>query len=289
MNMPHKKLNSGFEMPVFGLGTWEMGGRTERDEHNDDKRDVLAIQKAIELGISHIDTAEAYAAGFSETLVGNAIKGIDRSKLFLVSKVKKDNLNYDSVFRACEASLKRIGTNYLDLYLIHSPNPDIPMEETFKALDKLVVAGLIKNIGVSNFKTERLRQAQQLTNNKIVLNQVYYNLVMREPEHEGLLDYCQKNDVFLEAYRPIDKGALLVNSGGLLEEMSHKYNKTPAQVAINWLTSQQNVVAIAKASNLHHIEENLGSVGWDLENAEIERLRKEFPNQIDRPENLPLK
>ena len=165
MIVPTKKLKNGFEMSIFGIGTWQMGGREIHDPQNDDQRDITAIQEAINLGVSHIDTAESYAGGYAETLVGKAIKGYDRSRLFLVSKIHREHLKYDDVFKSCEASLKRLGTNYLDVYLIHSPSLEIPIQETLRAMDKLVQDGLVKNIGVSNFKTERLRDAQKQTVN----------------------------------------------------------------------------------------------------------------------------
>lgn len=289
IEIPTKKLKDGFEMPVFGLGTWQMGGRETHNVQNDDKKDIAAIQKAIELGVTHIDTAESYAEGYAETLVGQAIKGFDRSKLFIVSKVHKEHLGYKDVFTSCRASLQRLQTGYLDLYLIHSPSLEIPMEETLKAFDELIEERLVKNIGVSNFKTKRLEEVQKLTKNRIVINQVYYNLVMREPEHEGLLTYCQQNDVFLEAYRPVEKGALLAGPAAVVEELAKKYGKTPAQIAINWLISQKNVITLSKTSTVEHLEENLGAVGWEMEKEDIEKLRKDFPNQKERSENLPLR
>src|SRR5947208_111422 len=119
-------------MPVFGLGTWQMGGRKTRDPQNDDARDITAIRKAIELGITHIDTAESYADGYAETLTGRAIQGFARSKLFIATKIRPENLSPDNIFRSCEASLKRLQVNYLDLYLIHSPNLEVPIEESLK-------------------------------------------------------------------------------------------------------------------------------------------------------------
>jgi diketogulonate reductase-like aldo/keto reductase len=288
MKIPVKKLKSGFEMPVFGLGTWQMGGRLERNPENDDRKDITAIREAIKLGITHIDTAEQYAAGYAETIIGKAIEGLDRSKLFIVSKVSPQNLKYEDVFRSCEASLKHLKTDYLDLYLIHYPSLEIPIEETLKAMDKLVELGLIKNIGVSNFKTARLKEAQKHTKNKILVNQVYYNLKMRQPEHDGLLKHCQENDVFLEAYRPVEKGALLAQSTPILEKMAKKYGKTPAQIAINWLASQNNVITLAKSSSIEHLKENLGSIGWQMKDEDIENLRDNFPDQMERAENLPL-
>lgn len=289
MIIPTKKLKTGFEMPIFGLGTWQMGGRETHDESNDDAKDITAIQEAVALGITHIDTAESYAEGYAETLMGQALRGYDRSKLFLVSKVHRDNLGYENVLKSCERSLKNMQTNYLDLYLIHAPSEVVPLSETLRAMDKLVEDGMIKNIGVSNFKTSRLREAQGLTKNKITVNQVYYNLVIREPEGEGLLDYCQNNDVLLEAYRPLDKGMLLAEPRLILQQLAKKYSKTPAQIAINWLISQTNVVTIAKTSSVAHLKENLGAIGWNMEQGDIEELRVNFPHQRVRSDNLPLR
>lgn len=288
MKIPTKKLKNGLEMPVFGLGTWQMGGRETRNPNNDDKKDITAIKKAIELGITHIDTAESYAEGHTETLVGQAIKGIDRKKLFITSKVSPRHLDYHSIFFSFKGSIKRLGIDYLDLYLIHSPNPEIPIEETLKAMDKLVAEGLVKNIGVSNFKPERLKDAQTHTENKLVVNQVYYNLIRREPETQGLLEYCQQNDVLLEAYRPLEKGVILNPPAPMLERLAKKYDKTPAQIAINWLISQENVVTLSKTSTIKHLKENLGAIGWQMEKEDVETLRKDFPNKQEKSDYLPL-
>ncbi|MFH0749439.1 MAG: aldo/keto reductase [Candidatus Gottesmanbacteria bacterium] len=289
MKISTKKLKNGFEMPVFGLGTWQMGGRETRNPQNDDKKDILAIQEAVSLGITQIDTAESYAEGYTETLIGRALKGYDRSKFFIVSKIHRNHLGYDSVFRSCEASLKRLQMTYLDLYLIHSPSDVIPITETLRAMDKLVQDGLVKNIGVSNFRTARLKEAQEHTQNKLVVNQVYYNLVIREPEKEGLLDYCQHNDILLEAYRPLEKGMLVTQTIPILQELVRKYGKTPAQIAINWLISQKNVITISKTSTIEHLRENLSAIGWKMEDKDIEYLRKNFPDQIEKSEMLPLR
>lgn len=288
MKIPCKKLKNGFEMPVFGLGTWQMDGRETRNHENDDIKDITAIQKAIELGITHIDTAESYAEGYTETLIGQAIKGVDRSKLFMVSKISQKHFRFNDVFTSCRASLDRLQIDYLDLYLIHLPNPEIPIEETLRAMDKLVADGLVKNIGVSNFKPGRLKEAQKQTGNKLVINQVYYNLIRREPENQGLLEYCQQNDVLLEAYRPLEKGLLLDKPASILEKMARKYGKTPAQVAINWLISQENVITLSKSSTLDHLKENLGAIGWQMNTKDIEKLRKDFPNKLGKSDYLPL-
>lgn len=288
MKLPHKKLTNDFSIPVMGLGTWLMGGTKTRDPNNDDAADIQGVKNAIEAGITLIDTAENYAEGQAERIIGTAIIDYDRKKLFLTSKVDKTHLHYDDLLNACKKSLERLGTDYLDLYLIHAPNDEVPLEESMRAMDALVEKGLVKNMGVSNFKTKRLFEAQKLTKNKIVTNQVYYNLINREPETDGLIEYCQKNDVILTAYRPTDKGSLLHEVPLIVVEMTKKYSKTPVQIMLNWLISQDNVITIPKMTKPEHIKENLGAVDWLMEKEDIEKLRKEFPNQIAHPESLHL-
>src|SRR3989344_9509122 len=281
MSIPEKKLKNGFSLPEFGVGTWGMGGKGHRNYLNDDKVDVAAIRAAIELGVTCIDTAEMYAGGHAEELVGRAIQGFDRSSLRIITKVFVNHLSYDDTLAACKGSLERLGTDYFDLYLIHGYASDAPLEETMRAMTKLVDEGLTRAIGVCNFGKERLAQAQSYTKYPIVYNQVHYNLEFREPERKGLLEYCQQNDVLLAAWRPVQKGALVENPPAVVKEMCEKYGKTPAQIAINWLTSQDNVVTLAKSSSVEHLKDNVGAVGWKMESEDVEKLRREYPNQRD--------
>ena len=279
IEIPPKRLeHTRFSLPELGLGTWQMGGRREVDTTND-AADIAGIKAAIEAGVRHIDTAEMYGAGHAEELVCEAIKGFKRSDLFITSKVHPDNHKYEKVMKACEQSLKRLGTKYLDLYLLHWYETTTSLEEAMKALNDLVDKKLVRHIGVSNFTKERLKEAQAHSKHKIVCNQVYYNLQAREPESTGLLKYCQKNDVLLVAYRPLEKGSLLDEIPPVMRELCLKYEKTAAQIAINWLTSQHNVVALFKTSNVAHLKENLGAIGWRLSEEDVERLRKEYPRQ----------
>ncbi len=270
------------------MGTWQMGGRKERDPQNDDAADIEAIKNALDLGITHIDTAEAYANGYSETLLGEAIRGHDRSKLFIASKVQADNMGYEDILQACRDSLSRLKTDYLDLYLLHRYSPDFPLEGSMRALGELKEQGLVREIGVCNFGPQRLAEAQTYTKHKIVCDQVHYNLEFREPEKSGLLDYCQKNDVMLVAWRPVGKGNLLQEIPAVLKSVSEKYKKTLAQIAINWLVSQSNVVTLSKTRSKEHLLENLGGVGWYLEAEDIEKLRQEYPNQKNISDIVPL-
>ena len=283
MDIQKKKLKNGFEMPVFGIGTWHMGGGVEADTSQDGK-DIEALKEAIALGITHIDSAEFYGNGHAEELVAQAIKNHDRSKLFLVSKVFTTHLKHDDVLRSCAASLKRLETDYLDLYLIHGPNPEVPLEETLTALEELKQSGKVKNIGVSNFNIEQTEEARKLTNNDIAVNQIHYSLAY--PNWQDVVGYCQKNDIIVTAYRPVERGVLSKVGIPVLDEMCQKYGKTPAQVAINWLISKENVVTMAKMGTMEHLKENLGALGWRMEAEDRERLRNEFPKVEIPPSKL---
>ncbi|PVY45813.1 aldo/keto reductase [Victivallis vadensis] len=274
-DVPWKSLKNGFAIPVLGQGTWRMGGVDTPDTANDDA-DIAAIRRGIATGLCHIDTAEMYAGGHAEELVGIAMKGqgIRRADYFLTDKVWKTHLRYDDVLRAAEASLKRLGTDYIDLYLIHQVNPDVPEEETIRAMNRLKREGVIRHIGVSNFSEERLKRAQAASDAPIVANQLHYNLRIREIEQCGLLDYCRSQDIMVIAWRPL-RGLDLALP--LIVTLAEKYGKTPSQIALNWLLCQENVVTITKAANPLHLAENMGALGWVLEKEDAERLRREYP------------
>ncbi len=288
MVIPTKKLFSGFEMPVFGLGTWQMGGREERNPENNDEADIEAIQRAIMAGITHIDTAEMYAAGHTEELVGEAIKDTGRNNLFLTSKVLDGNQTYDGVMHALEGSLSRLQTEYLDLYLIHAPDESVHISETMRAMDAVVDQKLVKNIGVSNFSVKQFKQAQEFALHKIVTNQLHYNLEIREIEKSGALLYYQQHDVMVTAWRPLQKSIILSDGAEILSKVGKKYNKAPSQIAINWLISQPNVVTMSTMRDHKHLDENLGALGWELSKDDIEYLRREFPHQKQISDVYPL-
>ncbi len=260
-------------IPVLGLGTWGFGGEYGRSESKDEK-DIESIRNAIDLGFTHIDGAEMYGHGHTEELIGRAIRGRYREKLFITSKVWKDDLSYDNVICACEKSLKRVGTDYFDLYLVHAWNKDYPLKKTMEAMDVLVEEKLVKHIGVSNFFTSSLKEAQSYSRNKIVTNQVDYSLLVRDAEKE-LLPYCQAQDIILTAYTPLSRGKLATPGFKVLDEIAKKYGKTQAQIAINWLISHKNVITIPKSGNIEHLKENLGGIGWRMDRLDIERLNKE--------------
>ncbi len=279
--MEYKNLTDEVKIPVIGLGTWSMGGGMVKNTINDEG-DITAIRFAIELGMTHIDTAEMYGDGHCEELVGIAIKDFDRENLFITTKVLPEHLRYKDVISAAQRSLSRLETNYIDLYLIHWPNPGIPLEETMRAMDYLVEQKITRFIGVSNFGIRDIKESQKYSKNKIVANQIEYNLLVRNrgsltnSMESDINPYCYENDILIIAYEPLAKGKLIKQKYRILDEIASKYNKTQAQIALNWLISQMNVITIPKSSNLEHIEENLGALGWRMKEEDINKLSNKF-------------
>lgn len=287
MSIPVKKLKNGFSLPFYGLGLWQMGGGNWQADNSNDTVDIEAIQMALDAGVTHIDTAEGYGAGHSEELLAKAIEGYDRSKLFIATKVSGAHQSYGDLQKACHGSLNRLKTNYIDLYILHTyPKPGIDIKGTMRAMDELVSEGVVKYIGVSNLTPSRFKEAQKHTKNKIVCNQVHYNLQYREAEKRGVLEHAQENDVMIVAWRPVQQGML--PKSRLISEIAKKYQKTPVQIAINWLVSQDNVVTISKTSSPKHLKENLGALDWKMEKDDVERIRLEFPSQQTVSDSVPL-
>lgn len=276
-------LQNGFSLPVLGMGTWLFGGRETRDPANDDAGQIAALQAGIEAGFSLIDTAEYYAGGYAETLTGRAIAGYPRAGLFLTSKVWKTHLKRDDVLRAAENSLRRLGTDYLDLYLYHQVSEQVPLEETIGAMNELVERKLVRHIGVSNFAPTRLERAMRASSVPIVLNQVHYSLKFREPESSGLLDFCREHDVLVQAWRPV-RG---VETCPLTEELCRKYELSLHQLALAWLMSQKNIGTITAMKNPAHLPENIRAAETVLAEPDVERLRQEYPD-VNYVSTVPL-
>jgi diketogulonate reductase-like aldo/keto reductase len=253
------------KVSTIGMGTWRMGSYSSSEER---ARQVKALKRGIELGITLIDTAEMYAAGRSEEVVGEATKDI-RKDVFIASKVSPGHLQYEDVIRACRGSLRRLGTAYLDLYQVHWPDPNVPIEETMSAMEKLVRDGAVRYVGVSNFSVAETDEARAaLSGNEIVSNQVEYSLSNRYVEPE-ILPYCVREKVTLIAYSPLARGNI---AHSLPKTVLEKYRMTPAQVMLNWVTCSEQVVAIPKASNLSHLEENALSVSVRFDPREYEEI-----------------
>ncbi len=280
--MEYRELVKGVRLPVLGLGTWGVGGRNDADSSRDEA-EVAAIREGIELGMTHIDTAEYYGAGHAEEVVGKAIEPYDRDEIFVTTKVWRNHLHRDDLISSMEASLGRLGLDQVDLYLIHWPNPEVPLEETMGALELCADEGYTRFIGVSNFPLPLLTEAQSyLRESRLFVDQVEYSLADQRPKKD-LLPYCQRNGLILVAYRPLGLGQLARPGNPVLDEMAEKYGKTQAQVSLNWLVSQRNVVTIPKASNPSHMRENLGALGWRLSREDSLRLASSFIPPLGPP------
>lgn len=276
--MMEYKTIAGIRLPAIGIGTWNMGkakGPGERPDNSNDEQFIAAIKEAIKLGMWHIDTAEMYSSGHAEQIVARAIKGIPREEVFVTTKVLPSNLKREYLLAAARSSLQRLQINYVDLYLIHWVNSTAQIRDAIETMDELVESGKVKHIGVSNFSTTQLKLAQSCTDNKIVTNQVEYNLLDRSCENE-LLPYCQDNDIILTAYSPLAQGSSRLLKNKSLAAVAAKHGKTAAQVALNWLISKKNVIAIPKSSSVERVRENAGAAGWKLDSKDLELLEKGF-------------
>ncbi len=266
-----KRLNSGFEMPAVGLGTYGLGGDEERDDSKD-KECMQSVKDALNLGYTHIDTAEVYGRGHAEELIGVAIKNYNRKKLFITSKVFKTHLEYEDVIKSAKESLKRMGIDYLDLYLVHSFNPEVPIKETMSAMNELVEKGLIRNVGVCNFSVEQLKEAQKYSKIKIVANQMKYNLWASSSPDLRTFEYCQKNDIMVIAYKLFGRGKIEKNKIPLLGALAKKYGKSEGQIMVNGVISKKNFVAIFASKKKEHLKEGIDALKFKISDEDIKEL-----------------
>ena len=253
MNIPTFKLSTGFKMPVLGLGTWELTGSIC----------APTIRKALEMGYRHIDTADWYE---NHVEVGEGIRDFDRSAIFITSKVRPTDLRYSDVLKMCDKALRELRTDYLDLYLIHWPNPDIPLEDTLRAFNVLHSQRKVRSFGVSNFSIELLQQAMDLSAVPIVNNQVPFHPLDYPRE---LLEFCQANDVTVTSYSPLGRGQLLGHR--VIKAVAEKCHRSPAQVCLRW-GLQKGTVVIPKASSEEHLRENMDIFDWSLSPEDEEKL-----------------
>ena len=258
-------------LPKIGYGTWRIGGETSPDPRVD-SASMTALRSALEVGYTHFDTAEYYASGHAEELLGRAVREAKtkREDLFITSKVSPEHLSYDQVFKSCEGSLHRLEMNYIDLYLIHWPRVGMNLKEAFRALNKLVRDGKVRHLGVSNFKLKLLQQAQEYSETPILTDQVPYNLPDHSYLENGVIEYCQQNDILVTAYSPVKFRSIRVNKA--LGEVAETHAATPFQIALAWLVTQSRVITIPMSFNPAHIRENFDAEDIELSADEISRL-----------------
>ncbi len=267
-DIPTLTLPSGRDIPALGIGTWNMG-----ESNAEEAQEVASIRKAVELGMTVVDTAEMYADGRSEEIVGKAIADL-RDEVFLVSKVYPFNASATGTIEACERSLKRLGVDHLDLYLLHWRGSH-PLEETVAAFETLKQSGKIRDWGVSNFDTDDMEELFEVENGRnCAVNQVLYNLSRRGVEYD-LLPWCQEKGVPLMAYSPIEQGRILNNHE--LIRIAKAYQATPAQVALAFLLERDGVLAIPKSAKPERVEENRGATDLDISDEDWASLDAAFP------------
>jgi diketogulonate reductase-like aldo/keto reductase len=261
-------LPSRNTIPRFGLGTWRMG-----EDRRKRAAEVEALRHGIERGVTLIDTAEMYGDGEAERIVAEAI-GKQRDQIFVVSKVLPSNSSRRGTIAACEASLKRLKTDRIDLYLLHWRG-SVPLEETIEAFNELAEAGKILDWGVSNFDISDMGELWKTPDGDCaVTNQVLYNLTRRGIEFD-LMPWCRQHRIPVMAYSPIEQGRLLGHAA--LRSIAARHGATPAQVALAWLMRHDDVIVIPKATNLTHVDENLGARDLLLTHDDFVALDRAFP------------
>ena len=265
----------GVAVPIIGQGTWQMGGAARR------RQEVEALRAGLELDLVHIDTAEMYGDGRAEELIAEAVAGSGRRReeLFIVSKVLPENASFAGTVAACEASLRRLRTDYLDCYLLHWRGRH-PLRETMSAMESLVRAGKIRSLGVSNFGVDDLTEARAaLTSEPLACNQVLYHLGQRFVD-AGLLDYCAANQIALVGYSPFGHGDFpspASKGGRVLAEVAQRHGATARQVALAFLVRRAPLFTIPKASTAEHARENAGALRLTLDAEDLDRIDAAFP------------
>ncbi|MBV9671853.1 MAG: aldo/keto reductase [Verrucomicrobia bacterium] len=264
--MKKVKLASGKVLPVLGLGTWRIAENRERRD-----AEIAALRLALDLGMSLIDTAEMYGDGSAEELVGEAISG-RRDQVFVVSKVYPHNASRERLQRACERSLGRLGTDYLDLYLLHWRG-SVPLAETVETFIALKHSGKILDYGVSNFGMDDMKELLNIDGSEqVAVNQVLYNLSRRGIELD-LLPWCREHGIPIMAYSPIEQGRLLHK----LRPLAARLGVKDAQLALAWLLRQDDIIAIPKASSEAHVRDIRESVDLNLGSETVLELDRLFP------------
>ena len=253
MSVPSATLPSGDELPVVGAGTWDIEGDTVRE----------SVRAALDAGYAHVDTAEGY---MNENEIGDVLADYDRDDVFLTSKVLPKNLGYEDVLSSCEASIDRLGTDYLDLYLIHWPNPAISLHETLSAMEKLYDEGKVRNVGVSNFSAYQLSAAHHVSDVPIAVNQIEFHPWFQRPD---LVDYCRETDTVIEAAAPLARTETFEDD--TVQELAEQYEKSPAQIVLKWAV-ENDVVVLPKSSSPEHVRQNLDLFDWDLDDEDRRRL-----------------
>lgn len=293
--------NSELNVTKIGLGTWQFGTEGWGYGSDFDRKDAIAVvRKAVELGINWIDTAEAYGGGESERIIAEAL-GKDINNVIIATKVSGPHFQSNDLLKAAEGSLRRLSRDWIDLYQLHWVNGYVPSEEVARTLEKLIEQGKVRYVGVSNYPPELIEPLREILGDKLISNQVRYNLLDRSIE-KAIKPYCLRNNIHIIAYSPLAMGMLtgkydrdhlpqdsirqsaayffpqnldrVFRILDTLSELSKKYEKAIPQIALRWLIQQDKVVAIPGAKKVEHIVINAGAMGWELEHNDWQKLEE---------------
>ena len=253
MAYPTKTLPSGDELPMIGVGTWNIDGETVKS----------SVRAGLDAGYTHVDTAEGYE---NESEIGEVLTDYDREDLFLTSKVLPKNLDYESVVAACRDSLDRLGTDYLDLYLVHWPNPAISLRETMHAMSHLHEEGLIRNVGVSNFSAYQLSCAQHVSDVPIAVNQIEYHPWNTQSD---VVEHCHETDTVVEAAAPLGRTDPFDDE--TIQDVAEKYDRSVVEVILRWEV-ENDIVVLPKSTSPEHVRDNLSVFDWELDPEDHQRI-----------------
>lgn len=251
--LPTVSLPSGDELPAVGVGTWNIDGDSVRN----------SVRAGLDAGYSHVDTAEGY---HNETEIGEVLAEYNREEVFLTSKVLPKHLNYESLITSCKASLDRLGTDYLDMYLVHWPNPAISLRETMDAMATLYDDGLVRNVGVSNFSSYQLSTAQYVSDVPIAVNQIEFHPWFQRP---ALVNFCHETDTVVEAAAPLARTEVFADE--TVRELAEKYEKSIPQILLKWARAR-DVVVLPKSASPAHVRQNLDLFEWEMDESDVTRL-----------------
>lgn len=275
------RAKSGNSLFPIGIGTWLIGGTYEFDadakykgakpDYDNEPEEIEAIRYSISKGQNHIDCAELYGAFHTDEIVGKAIAGLNREGLFITDKLWRTSVEKGLVRPTVEKMLEKLGTDYLDMLYIHSPWKEVDWLQAIPQIDELIDEGAVRSFGVSNFTVEDMKSAQETARHPIAANQMDYNVLHQQEVTNEFKEYCADNNIQIIAYQPLKRQEVMDNE--YIKTVAEKYNVSPTQIALAWLLAQ-NVLAIPKAINKAHIDDNVAAVNVILSSEDIETLNK---------------
>lgn len=254
-------------------GGYHLDLKRDYADYDNDEKHIKAIQHSLNFGQNHIDTAYSYGAGHTEEVIAKAIEGYKREDIFIADKLPKSHMRYSSVIPAIKEMIERLKVEYIDMVYVHDVNVPEPMDGYMKGLNEAIDLGLIREIGISNANFEQTKEAVKISRHPISANQIYMNVLNRTRSPEELVSLCKDYGIKVVAYFPLQNKTFfdgLVNP--LLTEISSRYKKTITQIAINWLVKHKEVIAIPKASEIEHIDENIASLDFEISAEDLKLL-----------------